>query len=384
MKAPNIFDYATSELSQDAFLCWLIACSDSEDESLKNLGLNFIRFLYDSTILEGDQILQDNDKIDGLVKNEERPYPWRQHEKIDVYFQAKINDKTVSFIIEDKTDTEMHGDQLERYKNSIERDGTQEDEIRKIYLKTGYIYDDEKEFAKESGYGVVDLETFIRFLEFHKDTESEIFKSYVDYIDNIKKQRDAMLMRAKNFHSDQDDYHDIFQYPYTQWEFMFALGKVLQEVLDEEKNSIGFLEEHERFGRGTNVGGDPWTQFWWHESSGKYRNEKINESLFWRVDGWYQLRLFHRAKPDKGEEYDEFGEDRKKQLGLYREIFKEVGGKVFRTALKLPSGRTGYESNIGEIQFNSEENSVQNILERLPKFQHSFIQRASSKGLLIK
>ena len=181
MKAPNIFDYATSELSQDAFLCWLIACSDSEDESLKNLGLNFIRFLYDSTILEGDQILQDNDKIDGLVKNEKRPYPWKQHEKIDVYFQAKINDKTVSFIIEDKTDTEMHSNQLKKYKEAIEKDKIQENEIRKIYLKTGYIYDDEKEFAKENGYGVVNLETFIKFLECHKDTENEIFKSDVDW-----------------------------------------------------------------------------------------------------------------------------------------------------------------------------------------------------------
>ena len=47
--------------------------------------------------------------------------------------------------------------------------------------QTGYIYDDEKEFAKENGYGVVDLETFIKFLECHKDTESEIFKSDVDW-----------------------------------------------------------------------------------------------------------------------------------------------------------------------------------------------------------
>ena len=31
---PNIFDYATSELSQDAFLCWLMAWSESPYRSL--------------------------------------------------------------------------------------------------------------------------------------------------------------------------------------------------------------------------------------------------------------------------------------------------------------------------------------------------------------
>lgn len=39
-KTPNIFDFATSELSQDAFLCWLIAWADSSqienDETLNN------------------------------------------------------------------------------------------------------------------------------------------------------------------------------------------------------------------------------------------------------------------------------------------------------------------------------------------------------------
>ena len=30
MKKPNLFDYATSELSQDAFICWLLKWSNPE------------------------------------------------------------------------------------------------------------------------------------------------------------------------------------------------------------------------------------------------------------------------------------------------------------------------------------------------------------------
>nr|WP_260390277.1 hypothetical protein [Ornithobacterium rhinotracheale] len=29
---PNLFQYATSELSQDAFLCWLIAWADAREK----------------------------------------------------------------------------------------------------------------------------------------------------------------------------------------------------------------------------------------------------------------------------------------------------------------------------------------------------------------
>ena len=385
MKTPNIFDYATSELSQDAFLCWLIACSYSEDESFKNIGLDFIRFLYNSTIEEGHKIEQS--AVQGLIETEgeNNDYPWQQYEKIDIYFQAKVDAKTVSFIIEDKTDTEMHSNQLEKYKNAIKEDGIKEDEVRTIYFKTGYIYSDEKEEATRNGYSVVDLEMFIEFLACHKDSvESEIFKSYVDYIADIKKQRDDRLDRAEDFSGDKDAYTSVFEHPYVQWEFILKLDKKIQEVLAEKEHHIGFLENGERFDRGMSMGGDPWTQYWWHRYTVvKYRNN-IDEGLFWRMDGWYQLRLRHAFWPEKDEKYDGFDEDRKDRLNSYRKIFEEVGNKVFRTALKPPSGRTGYESTIGEIQFNSEENSVQNILERLPEFQRNFIEHASSEELLIK
>jgi hypothetical protein len=32
---PNIFKYATSELSQDAFICWLLAWAKDENKSLQ-------------------------------------------------------------------------------------------------------------------------------------------------------------------------------------------------------------------------------------------------------------------------------------------------------------------------------------------------------------
>ena len=47
MSKPNIFSYATKELSQDAVICWLIACSDQDtDAELRQLGKSFLRSLF--------------------------------------------------------------------------------------------------------------------------------------------------------------------------------------------------------------------------------------------------------------------------------------------------------------------------------------------------
>jgi len=44
--APNLFSYATSELSQDAFICWLIKWSENAtDLELKDLGHRFVNAL---------------------------------------------------------------------------------------------------------------------------------------------------------------------------------------------------------------------------------------------------------------------------------------------------------------------------------------------------
>ena len=117
---PNIFDYATSELSQDAFLCWLIACAACDEQPVQQLGLDFIQFLYDC-----DSKNTDSKKVEKLImlKN--------QYKKIDVYFQAQVGGKIVSFIIEDKTHTQMHGDQLRRYRKEVDgKDNIVEDEIK--------------------------------------------------------------------------------------------------------------------------------------------------------------------------------------------------------------------------------------------------------------
>ena len=59
MNSPNLFQVATSELSQDAFFAWLMQWADpsnlQENQALCSIGQDFVRFLikkYNGTELE--------------------------------------------------------------------------------------------------------------------------------------------------------------------------------------------------------------------------------------------------------------------------------------------------------------------------------------------
>ena len=379
MGAPNIFDYATSELSQDAFLCWLIACADCDDAALKNLGLSFIRFLYDPNNTDKHEI-----KVQGLVKTKdpEKPYPRQQYGKIDVYFQATVNDKIISFVIEDKTDTAMHGDQLKRYAAFVAEDEIEEDDVRLIYFKSGYIYPDEKAAANKEDFVVINLENFIKFLANHENIDNDIFKSYFTYVQKISEDRKEILGKVCGFFGKEEDdygheYSHIFRNPYAQYRFMELLDSKLKNTLDDvlglpkcKFEDIGLKKN--RIMRGKSVGGDPWTQFYFYEIPRKDQGSSACEYLFWRLDGWYQLRLRHTG----------FDIDGSERLVIFRKIFEEVGKPIFNKALRHSTGKRGRERSVGEIQFKSSENSVKNILARMPEFHEKFIGRIRSDQVL--
>jgi hypothetical protein len=105
MEQPNLFSIATSELSQDAFLTWLISCADSKNENLtlKNAGRGFVNFLINQQINYSKEIVHVS--------------AGRQWNNIDVW--AKINDE-ILLVIEDKKYTAEHSEQLTRYKDFAE------------------------------------------------------------------------------------------------------------------------------------------------------------------------------------------------------------------------------------------------------------------------
>lgn len=106
MSKPNIFEYATSELSQDAVLAYMLAWAapeHAETTKLHELGQDFLRALL-------GKVGQKIDKIENVVVK-------TQDNNIDI--SVDINEK-IFMIIEDKVDTMRHGDQIKRYKEAAE------------------------------------------------------------------------------------------------------------------------------------------------------------------------------------------------------------------------------------------------------------------------
>lgn len=103
---PNLFDYATSELSQDAFLLWLMewgkSCYKDEDNALHSIAQRFIRRLLNKP---------NEFEISDIQL-------FKQQKKIDVL--AIINNQ-YAIIIEDKTDTREHDRQISAYTQEVQK-----------------------------------------------------------------------------------------------------------------------------------------------------------------------------------------------------------------------------------------------------------------------
>lgn len=174
--SPNLFNYATSELSQDAMICWLLAHAnpkykDSTDPQLQALALNLInRFLE----LSGNQPLTVPIQPESFKIK-------KQVEHIDIVVQ--VNQYVI--LIEDKTVTNIHGDQLNRYKNAFDQKYNDQDLIIvPIFFKT----------FDQSSYQQVEQAGFIPFLRqdllavlspFSK-IDNDIFQDYYQYISQIE------------------------------------------------------------------------------------------------------------------------------------------------------------------------------------------------------
>jgi hypothetical protein len=121
--SPNIFSFATSELSQDAILAYILQWADSKykktDSEMYSLGQRLLRMLIDS----------NEEQVD--IRDVEVGRQWKN---IDVYVKVNGN---IFLVIEDKINTTIHDNQLERYKKDAETKFGGSWHVKLAYIKTG-------------------------------------------------------------------------------------------------------------------------------------------------------------------------------------------------------------------------------------------------------
>lgn len=171
MSKPNLFQLATKELSQDGFISWLLLWADKSNASynkeLNEAAKGFVRLL----------LGKDKSYSVETVSVE------KQWNDIDIW--ADINDSE-AIIIEDKTDTSEHDNQLVRYKEIAERECERTGQnLYCVYLKTGNESLSVEEQIEAKGYKVIRRSLFLSLLESH-NVENDIYNDFVDSLRRIE------------------------------------------------------------------------------------------------------------------------------------------------------------------------------------------------------
>lgn len=202
---PNLFSFATKELSQDAVLCWLLSWADSAQAAaapaLNQVGKDFISLCLNRAGREPIEIEQ----VDVA----------RQVDHVDV--RAVINGH-LPLVIENKVGTREHSDQLSRY-HDVARGWGFTDEPLLVYVQTGY--QDDYSSVEAAGYAVITRKDFFKLQASPTGqraiSENDIFREFAVHL-----QRLEHLARA----------HQVV--PLAEWEHhgaWFGFFEELQERL---------------------------------------------------------------------------------------------------------------------------------------------------------
>lgn len=202
-KKPNLFAYATSELSQDAFIAWLLSWASPQHASTDPYLHACAKRLIHAFFEKHGRAVPDFSSV--VVS--------RQDERIDLLC---VVDGKFAVIIEDKTDTCEHSDQLTRHLKEIKGRGYEPENVLAIYLKTGdqSRYDD----IFRKGFQPFLRHDLLAVLECGVQTSSDIFHCYLDWLRHREAQVEAYWTQ-----------------PLTEWSWHAWIGfyKALKEHLGE-------------------------------------------------------------------------------------------------------------------------------------------------------
>ena len=168
MSQPNLFNWATSELSQDAFICWLLEWAkpeyQSKNKELHELSVKLINLLTNSAI-----------EIRTLEVR-------RQYKNIDILV---IINNVIGLLIEDKIHSKEHGEQLVKYAELLGNE-IEDKNLYLIYFKTG----DQSNYQniKNKGYTVFGRTDFLSLLNtgYKTGIRNEIFIDFYEHLRQIE------------------------------------------------------------------------------------------------------------------------------------------------------------------------------------------------------
>lgn len=179
IERPNIFKISTKELTQDAFIVWLLQWADPQcqemDITLHECGRSFLRLVMGTAYQSDRQVLK--------IKS------GRQWDYIDVWAEIYFKDGSKTLlVIEDKTFTSEHSNQLERYKKQAENFCAENDfSLVCTFFKIGSEPLRALGSIKEKGFNIVTRKEIVEVLLPYRAAEHSILRDFIEYIDDLEK-----------------------------------------------------------------------------------------------------------------------------------------------------------------------------------------------------
>lgn len=214
---PNLFRYATSELSQDAAIMWLLEwarpSNKANDPKLHEIGRQLLESLYKVS----GRNLSDYDDV--IIKPQEK--------KIDILIEVITGDEKTAILIEDKIKSSHHSNQLKRYLDYVR--GTKKyKKIIPVYFKTGF----QPRLTKvlENGYFHYSVQDFLSVLQKGKElaVQNNIFG---DFLRHVEKLHENYLGSKNSF----ENYADKSVSDWTWWSWYGFFSDFQQSFTKSEE-----------------------------------------------------------------------------------------------------------------------------------------------------
>lgn len=210
----NIFKFTTKEISHDSFICWILNWlnipQSQENIDVRNFAKNFLRqIIKESKNKELEKLLEKDFNID-IFKQFKKKFNNDDYIAVDVL--VVIENKYI-IIIEDKVNTGIHDNQIERYKKGI----------MKLY-KDGQL----------SACNISDLE------------EKNIITCYYKMFEELKKDTDEIKKEVDKVFNRSDmiklfsDFKQLEKYQYLNdyYQYILEMENVLENYEEKKINII--------------------------------------------------------------------------------------------------------------------------------------------------
>lgn len=223
----NLFDYATSELSQDAVICWCLNWLNEPASNLYPLAVDLLKKMGEVTVESGQtlQTIQQFYKTDILIC---------------------LTGKNRVILVEDKTDSSEHGEQIRRYRERMTQLSEEERrlcgihenvELRTVYFKTGFLYDADRLVDADV---TITGEAFLQCLTPYQG-KSEILDAYLTFLERKLEQQARekdFLQEPERLNNSAIAQHTLMRmiFPETLWkrsgnEAVFFMRSTMAQVL---------------------------------------------------------------------------------------------------------------------------------------------------------